>query len=83
MQECWLDRHLKLQEECSLFLSMGVDFSLLLMSRDVRRLKKRAVELVRDLNDRTSSLRQYRGKEVTRDVFRYGDVIRAITQIRA
>lgn len=61
---------------------MGVDFAMVLAGRDVRRLKKRAIDTIRELNDRTSSHRQYRGKEVIRDVFHYGDIIRALTQIK-
>lgn len=62
MAECWSDRHVKLNEECRLFLSMGVDFSLVFIGKDVKRLKKRAIDTVRELNDRTSSYRKYRGK---------------------
>jgi hypothetical protein len=62
MGECWSDRHVKLHEECRLFLSMGVDFSLIFIGKDLKRLKKRAIDTVRELNDRTSSYRKYRGK---------------------
>lgn len=82
MHGCWADRHLKLHEESRVFLSLGIDFSLLLSGRDVKQLKKRAIETLRELAERTSSLRSYRGKEVTRDVFQYGDIIRSISQIR-
>lgn len=61
---------------------MGVDFSILLIARDVKKLKKKAIDIIRELTDRTSSSKQYRGKQVIRDVFRYGDIIRAITQIK-
>jgi hypothetical protein len=52
------------------------------MGKDIRRLKKKAIHTLRELNDKTSSYRMYRGKEVTRDVFQYGDIIRAISQIK-
>lgn len=82
MAECWGDRQVKIHEQCRLFLSMGVDFSMIFIGRDVKRLKKRAIDTVRQLNDRTSSYRKYRGKEVIRDVFQYGDIIRALSQIK-
>lgn len=82
MGECWGDRHVKVEEECRLFLSMGVDFAMVLIGKDVKRLKKRAIDSVRELNDRTSAYRRYRGKEVIRDVFQYGDIIRALSQIK-
>ncbi len=82
MRECWSDRHVKLHEEGRVFLSMGVDFSIVLFGKDLKRLKKRAIDSVRELNDRTSSYRKYRGKEVVRDVFHYGDIIRALSQIK-
>lgn len=61
---------------------MGVDFSMILIGKDIRRLKKRAIDSIRELNDRTSAHRKYRGKEVIRDVFQYGDIIRALSQIK-
>ncbi len=45
--ECWGDRHVRLQDECRVFLSMGVDFAMVLAGRDVRRLKKRAIDTIR------------------------------------
>jgi hypothetical protein len=41
---------------------MGVDFSILLIARDVKKLKKKAIDIIRELTDRTSSSKQYRGK---------------------
>ena len=32
------------------------------MGQDLKRLKKRAIELIRDLADRVSTQKQYRGK---------------------
>lgn len=47
MRECWNDRHVKLHEEGRVFLSMGVDFSIVLFGKDLKRLKKRAIDSVR------------------------------------
>jgi hypothetical protein len=49
MQQCWNDRRLKLSSPSKLFLSLGLDFSGLLLGWDLRRLKRQAGELVRDL----------------------------------
>ena len=47
MRDCWCDRHVKLHEEGRVFLSMGLDFSIVLFGKDLKRLKKRAIDSVR------------------------------------
>lgn len=47
MTECWNDRHVKLNDECRVFLSLGLDFSIIFMGKDIRRLKKKAIDTLR------------------------------------
>ena len=65
-----------------MFLSLGLDFSGVLLGRDLKRLKREAGDMVRDLAERSGVLREYRGKQMVRDVFEFGEVIRAISQIK-
>lgn len=37
---------------------------------------------MRELNDLISGNRKYRGKQAVRDVFQFGDVIRAINKLK-
>jgi len=37
---------------------------------------------VRDLAEKCEGLKEYRGKEMVRDVFEFGEIIRAISQIK-
>ncbi len=69
MTHCWNDRHLRLGYSGKVFLSMGLDFSAVLMGRDLKRLKREGVDLVRELAEKVGLVREYRGKEVVRDVF--------------
>ena len=73
---------MRVGEEGRLYFSLGLDFSALVVSKELKKLKKMSIELVRELTERMGSLKEYRGKEVVRDVFQYGDVIRSISQIR-
>jgi hypothetical protein len=43
-------------------MSLGVDLSLILIGKDIRKLKKQGIDCMRDLNDRLSGYRKYRGK---------------------
>lgn len=52
------------------------------MGADMKRVKREGMQLVRDLSQRVGLLREYRGKEVVRDVVEYGDIIRSLSQIR-
>lgn len=60
-----------------------MDLSLLVVGTDLKRLKKRAIDCTRHLAERVSSLKKYRGKQLIRDVFQFGDIIRAVTQIKS
>ena len=62
MQSCWTSRHLKLGMPAKLYLSMGLDFGGVLFGRDMKRLKRDAGEMVRDLAEKCEGLKEYRGK---------------------
>lgn len=40
MTQCWNDRHLKLGQPAKVFLSLGLDFSAVVMGRDLKRIKR-------------------------------------------
>lgn len=67
-----------------LFISLGLTLGLLIFGKvnDIKRMKKQAVDCSRELSDKIQSIRLCRGKKQIRDVFQFGDLIRAITKIR-
>lgn len=83
MSHCWNDRHLRLGYSGKVLLSMGLDLSAVLMGKDIKRLKREGVDLVREMAEKVRLVKEYRGKEVVRDVFESGDIIRAISHIKA
>ena len=54
MEKCWMSRCLSLSGDFLVYLSCGLDFSLLLGGDDLRKLKKRAIEAVRLFADRSA-----------------------------
>ena len=66
-----------------LYLSNGLSLSLLIVGKDVKKIKKTAIEVVRSLSEKTSSLKMYCGKNEARDVFQFGDIIKAVYQIKS
>lgn len=40
MAQCWNDRHLRLGSPGKVFLSLGLDFSAIVMGRDLKRIKR-------------------------------------------
>lgn len=57
MHQCWTDRHLKLGNPAKLYLSLGLDFGGILFGRDIKRLKREAGELIRDLAEKSEGLK--------------------------
>ena len=49
MRQCWTDKNLKIGNPRKLFFSLGLDFGAILFGRDLKRVKKEAGELLRDL----------------------------------
>ena len=43
-------------------MSLGIDLSLILMGKDIKKLKKQGIDCIRELKDRLSTYRKYRGK---------------------
>jgi len=68
----------------TLYLSLGLTLGILLLGKpfDLKRMKSKAIECVRELADKSELAKLYRGKQEARDVFQFGDLIRAITKIK-
>ena len=43
-------------------MSLGLDLSLILIGKDLKKLKKQGIDCMRELNDLISGNRKYRGK---------------------
>jgi len=57
MQECWTKPKLKITDEGVFYFSLGLDFSALFVSKELKKLKKMAIEFVRELTDKTNNLK--------------------------
>lgn len=68
----------------SLYMSLGLSLGVLVYGKhfDLKRMKTKTVNMVRDLSEKVEVMKLYRGKQATRDVFQFGDLIRAINKIK-
>lgn len=57
MFDCWSKQKFKITDEGVFYFSLGLDFSALVVSKEVKKLKKMGIDLVRELTDKTSNLR--------------------------
>ncbi len=57
MCDCWTNRKRKVTDEGVFYFSLGLDFSALVVSKEVKKLKKMGIELVRELTEKTSNLK--------------------------
>jgi len=68
----------------SLYMSLGLSLGVLVYGKhfDLKKMKTKTVNMVRDLSEKVEVMKLYRGKQATRDVFQFGDLIRAINKIK-
>jgi hypothetical protein len=66
------------------FLSLGLSLGLLVYGKqsDLKKMKKEAADMMRDIAEKIQGIRLYRGKQKVRDVFQFGDLIRALAKIK-
>ena len=49
----------------------------------MKKIKKTTIEVVRFLSEKSEVLKIYCGKNEARDVFQFGDIIKAVTQMKS